>query len=251
MAPELRYVGRPDAVPRTAWLPGRGARSSWPWPIEPGLVRKRHGRVCRRSGSRDRGPGSQGHHDGGPLDWRRRSRALHRTVRHEAARNGGQNSRRAAAPVEICGQSGRTPHRSLRQLAERPGQGPLAGLRRLRSLVLWRQQTWCAGVPRHAGSVLALEHAGRPQERVRQLKAFSETDFTEDLKKFDIPTLVMHGEDDQIVPVKDSAKKSAKLIKGAAEIYYPGLPHGLTATHADLVNRDLLAFCQQGKRKAA
>ena len=74
------------------------------------------------------------------------------------------------------------------------------------------------------------------------IKAFSETDFTDDLKKFDIPTLVMHGEDDQIVPVKDSGKKSAKLIKGAKEIYYPGLPHGLTATHADQVNRDLLAF---------
>ena len=82
------------------------------------------------------------------------------------------------------------------------------------------------------------------------IKAFSETDFTEDLKKFDIPTLVMHGEDDQIVPVKDSAKKSARLIKDAVEIYYPGLPHGLTATHADLVNRDLLAFCQQGKLQA-
>src|SRR5262249_22308661 len=53
------------------------------------------------------------------------------------------------------------------------------------------------------------------------VKAFSETDFTEDLKKFDFPTLVLHGEDDQIVPVKDSAKKSAKLIKGAQEIYYP------------------------------
>jgi non-heme chloroperoxidase len=83
------------------------------------------------------------------------------------------------------------------------------------------------------------------------IKAFSETDFTEDLKKFDIPTLVMHGEDDQIVPVKNSAKKSAKLIKRAVEIYYPGLPHGLTATHADLVNRDLVAFCQQGMRKVA
>jgi len=83
------------------------------------------------------------------------------------------------------------------------------------------------------------------------IKAFSETDFTEDLKKFDIPTLVMHGEDDQIVPVKDSGKKSAKLIKGAVEIYYPGLPHGLTATHADVVNRDLLAFCQQGTRQVA
>ncbi len=74
------------------------------------------------------------------------------------------------------------------------------------------------------------------------IKAFSETDFTEDLKKFDIPTLVMHGEDDQIVPVKDSARKSARLIKGAKEIYYPGAPHGLTATHQDQVNADLLAF---------
>jgi non-heme chloroperoxidase len=74
------------------------------------------------------------------------------------------------------------------------------------------------------------------------IKAFSETDFTEDLKKFDVPTLVMHGEDDQIVPVKDSARKSAQLIKGAKEIYYPGAPHGLTATHQDKVNADLLAF---------
>jgi non-heme chloroperoxidase len=74
------------------------------------------------------------------------------------------------------------------------------------------------------------------------IKAFSETDFTEDLKMIDVPTLVMHGEDDQIVPVKDSAKKSARLIKGAKEIYYPGAPHGLTATHQDQVNADLLEF---------
>jgi non-heme chloroperoxidase len=74
------------------------------------------------------------------------------------------------------------------------------------------------------------------------IKAFSETDFTEDLKKIDVPTLVMHGEDDQIVPVKDSAVKTARLIKGAKEIYYPGAPHGLTATLQDQVNADLLAF---------
>ena len=74
------------------------------------------------------------------------------------------------------------------------------------------------------------------------IKAFSETDFTEDLKNIDVPTLVMHGEDDQIVPVKDSAKKSARLIRGAKEIYYPGAPHGLTATHHEKVNADLLAF---------
>jgi len=82
------------------------------------------------------------------------------------------------------------------------------------------------------------------------VKAFSETDFSEDLKKFDFPTLVLHGEDDQIVPVRDSAKKAAKLIKGAKEIYYPGAPHGLTATHQDQVNADLLAFLK-GTAKAA
>jgi len=85
------------------------------------------------------------------------------------------------------------------------------------------------------------------------IKAFSETDFTEDLKRFDVPTLVMHGEDDQIVPINDSSKKSAKLINGAQEIYYPGMPHGLTATHQDEVNADLLKFLQsvQKGRKAA
>jgi non-heme chloroperoxidase len=72
--------------------------------------------------------------------------------------------------------------------------------------------------------------------------AFSATDFTGDLAKFDVPTLVMHGEDDQIVPIAVTGKKSARMIKGAKELFYPGLPHGLTATHADRVNRDLLEF---------
>lgn len=74
------------------------------------------------------------------------------------------------------------------------------------------------------------------------IKAFSETDFTEDLKRFDVPTLLLHGEDDQIVPVHNSARRSERLIKAAKAIYYPGAPHGLTATHADQVNADLLAF---------
>jgi non-heme chloroperoxidase len=74
------------------------------------------------------------------------------------------------------------------------------------------------------------------------VKAFSETDFTEDLKKIDVPTLLLHGEDDQIVPVQISARKSEKLIKNVKAIYYPGAPHGLTSTHQDQVNADLLAF---------
>jgi non-heme chloroperoxidase len=85
------------------------------------------------------------------------------------------------------------------------------------------------------------------------IKAFSETDFHEDLKKFDVPTLVMHGEDDQVVPINISGRRSAKLIKGAKEIFYPGKPHGLTATHQDEVNADLLKFVKsvQQARKAA
>ena len=74
------------------------------------------------------------------------------------------------------------------------------------------------------------------------IKAFSETDFTDDLKKVDVPTLLIHGEDDQIVPIKDSSVKSARLISDSKEIYYPGAPHGLTATHQDQVNIDLLSF---------
>ncbi|RIV37569.1 alpha/beta fold hydrolase [Micromonospora radicis] len=74
------------------------------------------------------------------------------------------------------------------------------------------------------------------------IQAFSETDFRDDLAKFDIPTLVLHGEDDQIVPVKDSAHKTAELVPGAQEIYYPGAPHGLSDTHQERVNQDLLAF---------
>jgi len=74
------------------------------------------------------------------------------------------------------------------------------------------------------------------------IKAFSETDFTEDLKKFDLPTLVLHGDDDQIVPIGASALASSKLVKNAKLIIYPGAPHGLTDTHKDRLNADLLAF---------
>lgn len=76
------------------------------------------------------------------------------------------------------------------------------------------------------------------------IKAFSETDFTEDLKKFDVPTLIVHGDDDQIVPIKDSALKSAKLVRNAILKVYPGAPHGLATTHKDQLNADLLAFAR-------
>jgi len=74
------------------------------------------------------------------------------------------------------------------------------------------------------------------------IKAFSETDFTEDLKAIDVPVLVMHGDDDQIVPIDDSAKLAIKLLKHGTLKIYPGFPHGMCTTHADVINEDLLAF---------
>ncbi|MGF1591883.1 MAG: alpha/beta fold hydrolase [Kiloniellaceae bacterium] len=76
------------------------------------------------------------------------------------------------------------------------------------------------------------------------IKAFSETDFTEDLKKFDVPTLIVHGDDDQIVPIDAAALAAARLVRNATLKVYPGAPHGLADTHKDQLNQDLLAFIQ-------
>jgi non-heme chloroperoxidase len=72
--------------------------------------------------------------------------------------------------------------------------------------------------------------------------AFSETDFTEDLKKITVPTLIMHGDDDQVVPIADSALLTAKLVKNATLKVYKGFPHGMCTTQAETINRDLLSF---------
>ncbi len=76
------------------------------------------------------------------------------------------------------------------------------------------------------------------------IKAFSETDFTDDLQVIDVPTLVMHGDDDQVVPIADSAELSIKLLKSGTLKVYPGFPHGMCTTHADVINADLLEFIQ-------
>jgi len=76
------------------------------------------------------------------------------------------------------------------------------------------------------------------------IKAFSETDFTEDLKRIEVPTLVMHGDDDQIVPYKNAALLSVKLLQNGMLKIYPGFPHGMLTTHAEVINHDLLDFIQ-------
>ena len=83
------------------------------------------------------------------------------------------------------------------------------------------------------------------------IKAFSETDFTEDLKKFDVPTLIIHGDDDQIVPIGASAMLSSKIVKGATLKVYPGAPHGMCSTLKDKVNAELLQFFQKRDQAAA
>jgi non-heme chloroperoxidase len=83
------------------------------------------------------------------------------------------------------------------------------------------------------------------------IKAFSETDFTEDLKKIDVPTLILHGDDDQIVPIAAAALLSAKIVRGAQLKVYPGFPHGMCQTHKDQINVDLLAFIERSSKAAA
>ena len=83
---------------------------------------------------------------------------------------------------------------------------------------------------------------GSLQSELECIKAFSETDFTADLKKIDVPTFIIHGDDDQIVPIEASAKLAVKLIKDAKLTIYPGGPHGLAETHKEKLNADLLEF---------
>lgn len=108
----------------------------------------------------------------------------------------------------------------------RPGAKPSAGV-----IQNWWRQGMMGGAKAH--------HDG--------IKAFSETDFTEDLKSIDVPTLVMHGDDDQIVPIADSALLSVKLLKQGKLKVFPKLPHGMCTTHAELVNPELLAFIGDGR----
>ena len=112
----------------------------------------------------------------------------------------------------------------------RPGAKPSQGV-----IWNWWRQGMMGGVKAHTDGIVA----------------FSQTDFTEDLKKFTVPTLVMHGDDDQIVPYADSAPLSAKLVKGAVLKTYKGFPHGMPTTNADQINRDLLAFIAEKANVAA
>jgi dienelactone hydrolase len=102
-----------------------------------------------------------------------------------------------------------------------------------------------------AGFLLAAGYDGGAQAAYDCIKAFSETDFNEDLKKVDAPTLILHGDGDQIVPIGASAMLSAKIVKGASLKIYSGSPRGMCSTHKDQINSDLLAFCKQAASGAS
>ncbi len=187
------------------------------------------------------------------LDLRNAVHVGHSTGGGEVARYIGRHgSRRVAKAVLI----GAVPPLMLRTAAN-PGGLPLEVFDQIRAAVLAdrskffkdlslpfygynrpgakvsegvREQFWLQGVM-----------AGMPASYFC-VKAFSETDHTEDLKKFDVPTLILHGDDDQIVPIEDSALLSAKIVKGATLKIYKGASHGMCTTHKDQVNADLLAF---------
>lgn len=103
----------------------------------------------------------------------------------------------------------------------RPGAQPIEGLIRN-----WWRQGMMGGIKGHYECI----------------KVFSETDFTDDLQRIDVPVLVLHGDDDQVVPIADSALLAVKLLKHGTLKVYPGLPHGMPSTHAEIINRDILAF---------
>ena len=187
------------------------------------------------------------------LDLRNAVHVGHSTGGGEVARYIGRHgSRRVAKAVLI----GAVPPLMLRTAAN-PGGLPLEVFDQIRAAVLADRSTFFKdlslpfyGYNRPGAKVsegvreqfwLQGMMAGMPASYFC-VKAFSETDQTEDLKKFDVPTLILHGDDDQIVPIEDSALLSAKIVKGATLKIYKGASHGMCTTHKDQVNADLLAF---------
>ena len=180
-----------------------------------------------------------------PFHRRRRGRALHRPPRHRARGQGGADRRDPAADAEDGGQS-RRHCRSRCSIELRAGvladrsqfwkdlSLPFYGYNRPGAKISEgvRESFWLQGMM-----------AGFPASYFC-IKAFSETDLTEDLKRIDVPTLVLHGDDDQIVPIGASALLSSKLIKNATLKVYEGAPHGMCTTLKDRVNEELLAFIQ-------
>ena len=137
---------------------------------------------------------------------------------------------------------GGTPIEAFDQIRAGVVSRPFAVLEGSQPAVLRLQPAGREGLGRRARVVLAAGHDGRLPCLVLLHQGVLETDLTEDLKKIDVPTLILHGDDDQIVPIADSALLSSKIVKGATLKVYQGAPHGMCTTLKDQVNEDLLAF---------
>ncbi len=180
----------------------------------------------------------------GHSNWRRRSGSVPRKARHPARSQSRADQCRATTDAEDGGQSRRHANRRIRQASFRRPGGPLAVLEGSEHAILRLQSTRREDFRRRARVILAPGDDGRLPFPASYfcIKAFSETDLTEDLKKFDVPTLIMHGDDDQIVPIGASALLSSKIVKGAVLKVYKGAPHGMCTTLKHQVNEELLAF---------
>ena len=148
--------------------------------------------------------------------------------------------------VKTAGQSGRTAQGRVRRIsgAARRQPGPVL-LRLAGWTVLWLQPAWCEASQGVIWNWWRQGMMGGAKAHYDGIVAFSQTDFTEDLKKITVPVLVMHGDDDQIVPYADSAPLSAKLLRNGTLKTYKGFPHGMPTTEAETINADLLAFLRE------
>ncbi len=189
-----------------------------------------------------RSPRFEGRDSHRPFHRRRRSCALHRPPRNRARRKSNSHQRRSSAHVENSRKSRWSAHVCVRRNSHCGSSGSFAILAGSLQAILRSQSRRLAHLRRFARFFLAAGRDGRIKACYDRIKAFSETDFTEDLKKFDVPTLVLHGDDDQIVPIVAAGLLSSKIIKGATLKIIPGAPHGMCSTLKDQINEELLAF---------
>ena len=223
--------------------PRRRARPSRAWPVEPGLLGQRHERLCRRSCGRDRGARSPGRDVGGSLDRRRRSHALHRPSRIAARRQGSPRRCRAADHAQDAGESGGARRWRSSTAARWPHQGPLAVLQGPGDAVLRRQQAGRQGLPGHAGSILALEHAGRSEERLRIASRPSPRPTSpRTSRRSTSRPWSCTAKTTRSFPSRTRRRSRPSSSRAQRKSTIPDAPHGLTATHQDQVNADLLAF---------
>jgi pimeloyl-ACP methyl ester carboxylesterase len=214
-------------------------RPSRPRPLEPAVERQQLGHLRRRPRRADRGARPARRDPRRAFDWRRRGDALRRSPRHRARSEGRPRQRDPTADLRTDANPGGLPVEAFDQIRD--------GLARDRSQFYEDLSFAFYGANRDGSTVLQgvrdafwmMSMQAGYKGAYDCVKAFSETDLTEDLKRFDIPTLIIHGDDDQIVPFADSAPLSAKLVPDAELKVYPGAPHGLMVTHRDRFHADI------------